>query len=308
MNNMINSLFYILVLISGFFTLAITILGTIKSKIKIYWYLVAFYTSFSIMLLSTFLKNFLGFTIDLNNQTLLIFAILDSFISILFMVSITLFFQNLFINKNKKQHKIIIVILYFVTFALYFYPGAYDLLPNGELQIGNVFLVSTALFNILFIYMILLALFGDKKDKPIRELVLIWTLILFGFVGLIETVISFISQIRLREIALDISAGEFVFSSLPYFFSGGVLIYYFGSFLLAKKDAGHIIENLVDTKFGLTPRELDLIPLLIRGLNNKEIAESLFISLATVKTHIHNIYGKTGVRSRYELFHLTKKG
>jgi len=34
------------------------------------------------------------------------------------------------------------------------------------------------------------------------------------------------------------------------------------------------------------------------GLSNREIAEKLIISLGTAKTHIHNIYGKLGVRNR----------
>lgn len=308
MNNVINTLFYILALFSGFFTLAITILGTIKSKIKIYWYLVGFYTFFSMNVLLTFLKNFFSLTIELSNQTLLYFTILDTFISILFMISITLFIQNLFLCKYKKQQMVIVSILYFVSFGLYFYPGGYQVLPNGNLLLGNASLVSAVLFSLLFIYMLILALLGDKKDKPIRELVLIWSLILFGIVGLCETVISFINKIDNREIILAISGDDFIISSLPYFFSGGVLIYYFGSYLLAKKDTENAKEDHFIKKFGLTPREQDLIPLLIRGLNNKEIAETLIISLSTVKTHIHNIYGKVGVKSRYELFHIVKKG
>ena len=35
-----------------------------------------------------------------------------------------------------------------------------------------------------------------------------------------------------------------------------------------------------------------------QGLNNREIAERLFITEATVKTHINNIFGKAGLRDR----------
>jgi ATP/maltotriose-dependent transcriptional regulator MalT len=34
-------------------------------------------------------------------------------------------------------------------------------------------------------------------------------------------------------------------------------------------------------------------------LSNKEIADSIFISLGTLKWHLHNIYGKLGVNNRY---------
>jgi LuxR family maltose regulon positive regulatory protein len=48
----------------------------------------------------------------------------------------------------------------------------------------------------------------------------------------------------------------------------------------------------------LTKRELEVLRLLVRGLSNQEIAEALVIAVGTVKTHVHNIYGKLGVRDR----------
>jgi LuxR family maltose regulon positive regulatory protein len=48
----------------------------------------------------------------------------------------------------------------------------------------------------------------------------------------------------------------------------------------------------------LTPRELEVLHLISAGLRNQEIADQLVISLATVKRHISNIYGKLGVSHR----------
>lgn len=48
----------------------------------------------------------------------------------------------------------------------------------------------------------------------------------------------------------------------------------------------------------LSERELEVLKLIKAGLSNKKIAEELFISLSTVKTHIRNIYEKIGVHSR----------
>ncbi|MGW5678338.1 response regulator [Streptomyces sp. NPDC003860] len=48
----------------------------------------------------------------------------------------------------------------------------------------------------------------------------------------------------------------------------------------------------------LTERETDILGQLARGLGNREIARALFISEATVKTHLGRIYGKLGVDTR----------
>ena len=48
----------------------------------------------------------------------------------------------------------------------------------------------------------------------------------------------------------------------------------------------------------LTPREFDVLEQIVHGKSNKEIATELEISEATVKTHINNLFSKTGVRDR----------
>jgi LuxR family maltose regulon positive regulatory protein len=50
----------------------------------------------------------------------------------------------------------------------------------------------------------------------------------------------------------------------------------------------------------LSEREAEVLELLVQGLSNREIAERLFITVGTVKTHVHNILGKLGVRRRTE--------
>jgi DNA-binding CsgD family transcriptional regulator len=52
--------------------------------------------------------------------------------------------------------------------------------------------------------------------------------------------------------------------------------------------------------FGLTRRERDVLPLLVKGRTNRQIAEELFISENTAGVHVSNILGKLGATTRTE--------
>lgn len=51
---------------------------------------------------------------------------------------------------------------------------------------------------------------------------------------------------------------------------------------------------------GLTPRELEILGLIAQGLSNREIAEKLFVSENTVKTHSSRVFEKLGVNRRVQ--------
>ena len=60
-------------------------------------------------------------------------------------------------------------------------------------------------------------------------------------------------------------------------------------------------EEAKQKKFGLTPRELEIVSAVVAGYSNKEIAEYFKISEDTVKHHLSNIFDKLGVSTRLEL-------
>jgi DNA-binding CsgD family transcriptional regulator len=58
-----------------------------------------------------------------------------------------------------------------------------------------------------------------------------------------------------------------------------------------------LLQERCDT-LGLTPRERQVLAWVARGQTNLEVAETLWISPATVRKHLENIYAKLGVGSR----------
>lgn len=76
--------------------------------------------------------------------------------------------------------------------------------------------------------------------------------------------------------------------------------------LTSKLQKDVILQKLFD-KHGLSPREQEIIPYILDGKSNKEIEDTLFISLATVKSHVYNIFKKMGIKSRVELISLVNK-
>ncbi|MEU3567247.1 response regulator transcription factor [Kitasatospora sp. NPDC036755] len=62
--------------------------------------------------------------------------------------------------------------------------------------------------------------------------------------------------------------------------------------------AGRPVARPGELPDGLTVREAEVLALIAEGLSNAEIAQRLFVSQATVKTHINNLFAKTAVRDR----------
>lgn len=90
------------------------------------------------------------------------------------------------------------------------------------------------------------------------------------------------------------------FSIIPIFIpdrKNGIIIY-FTIYIRPSSPSGvHDFAKKI-SDFGLTERETEIIEMIARGLNNKEIASKLFISYNTVRTHTGNVMTKLGVANR----------
>ena len=60
-------------------------------------------------------------------------------------------------------------------------------------------------------------------------------------------------------------------------------------------------------KLGITPREMEVLELIALGLSNQEIADQLFVSLNTVKTHTSNVLSKLDAQRRTQAIQKAKE-
>ena len=60
-------------------------------------------------------------------------------------------------------------------------------------------------------------------------------------------------------------------------------------------------------KLEITPRELEILELIAKGMSNREIAEKLFVSENTVKTHSSRVFDKLGAKRRTQAVQLGKE-
>ncbi len=138
--------------------------------------------------------------------------------------------------------------------------------------------------------------------------VLLLTLVSKYFPGMRRVIFAGLFLALGLAYTIPLAAGELTFySRLAFaflFFFVNTLIC---AFFIYKVNAGPSAENVTASyeafvkKYGITGRELEIIKEIYNGKSNQEIADSLFVTLQTVKDHTSRIYQKTDVKSRAQL-------
>ena len=122
-------------------------------------------------------------------------------------------------------------------------------------------------------------------------------------------------QLGARGIVLKESATQILFKSIRHVMDGEIWV--------GRESVDDLLQLLKELKepaaprrkekFGLTPRELDIVSAIVNGSSNRTIATQFSISEQTVKNHLSSIFDKMGVSTRLELalkavkYHLSPK-
>ena len=138
------------------------------------------------------------------------------------------------------------------------------------------------------------------------------TILLYG--TLLALLVWALKWMEYRYILRDLSL-QFYLGLVALLFSGlGVWV---GINLLKPKEVipeqevqvapSPIVPEELLRELGISPREFEVLQLMAAGLSNQEIADRLFISLNTVKTHISNLFLKLDVQRRTQAIQKAKE-
>jgi DNA-binding CsgD family transcriptional regulator len=96
---------------------------------------------------------------------------------------------------------------------------------------------------------------------------------------------------------------EYGVTQVAFYLGAMVLLLVYAARFLFRGDT--TVPTLLPDRFidqyGISPRECEIISMIIRGYSNRKIGETLFISAMTVKNHIYHIYRKTGAGNKVQL-------
>ncbi|MCR4422642.1 MAG: helix-turn-helix transcriptional regulator [Spirochaetales bacterium] len=206
-------------------------------------------------------------------------------------LALLLWFTNL-INYIKFKRIFIFISIYIIYFIVILITSTIGIFSskknknNNRIFENNFYITYISRIGILSIFFvplfIIIDLFGGFGFKPISILI----------------------QYKFRTFPMFFLFWSIIYFSSIFNFNKTKLIYNSLN-VINKNNLDLSIENL--NKYLLSPREIEVLQLLLSGLSYKQIASSLSISLATVKTHICRIYEKTKTNSKIELINKIMK-
>lgn len=186
-----------------------------------------------------------------------------------------------------------------ILFTLLIQKGIITINGNADLFIIRVFVLTNLLVHI---FVLIPFLKSETSQKNASAVVLGRKNFMFYFAGVLTySVVAFVFDF----------AGYFSVC-LTIILLFGVSIYLPVIFRLSKTVKPLQPINIIDFEsfcrfYDISKRESEIIREICSGKSNKEIAETLFISLQTVKDHTHRIYFKTEVNSRIQLANLVRE-
>lgn len=173
-----------------------------------------------------------------------------------------------------------------------FFIAISDSLGLGDSVLRQSVTIATEGFSHLLLWNLVIETLSDSRDS----------LFLVGVVGVSHAVLSGLWMVAIRPLG-ELGMTILLAALYTLFMLVSIMVRSRGSASvgLGTTDRDERIE-LLGSQHGLSSREQEVLALLLQGKSRTQIAEALFISENTVKTHTAHVYKKLGVASKSELF------
>jgi len=296
-----------IVLLTGMVSLAFSINALITSKEKVLKLYLLFFIVFSLTIFNRLLSNYLHYNI-MDTPFVLKAALAGTQIS-LDMLNILcgiIFINELFSAAHRRYINILAAILFVSAIIVFLSPVASHIdYINERIELLSGKYFGFGVYFSGFTYAVVISLLKLKNVKRKKEKIFAIAMVCFLLAGYSEMIFKQAGGFYIKEVDQSLS---FYYSTIPYFLWSIFSLYYFrkyyGLYAFIRNDI--VLSARFIGQFAITKREQEIILLLAHGLSNQAIGEKLFISVATVKSHVHNILEKTKAKSRMRLLYLVR--
>lgn len=303
--------FDLLVILIGFAALAIAVSWALRTGETHLRNFCVVYALFTLLLIITLLKkylllNFAGY----SAWSWYVISGLLQAVNFAVVVGLLHFWLAVYRIRAGKMLALASVLLMLISDGLMLSPiGAVLDAARKTIHLGPGFQVASAMYLLLFTFAIVLGYGWLHRVWNTDKRAFVVGLLIFATAGYAETLLGLWHQVHTPTSTVALaSESDFVYTSIPYALYGIFVIVYFVNYSMpVSAESGQLLEAL-QAKYGITEREREIILKVVQGKSNADIASDLFLSTATVKTHLHNIYGKIGVNSRYSLLARLRAG
>jgi len=297
------------VIMIGLAALSIVVFWAVRTGEADLWNFSILYTCFTLVLAVEVLKKYLFLNVeDYSAWAWYLLSGAEQVLNFAVIVAVSHFFTAVYRVRAGRMITIFFLVVMLVCILLLPSPiGAVLDADTRTIRFGIGFRIATIGYFASFTFMLALGYGLLRRAWHTERRYFLIGLLVFATVGYVETALNLPQSLRTREVTLTNENG-FLFSSIPYALYGIFLIFYFLRYpVLSPLEMDNLSETFL-SRYGITDREREIILKVIQGKSNADIAGELFISLGTVKTHLHNIYRKIEVDSRYDLLARVRSG
>ncbi len=301
-------LYFFITFTTGIFSIGIAAITYFKTKDRLIRNYLFFFLAFTLLVMTDIFFSYMDANFSESEENGSLFTLLDSVALIaihLLMFTVPLLMHDIFSVSRPKLRNNIIGVITILSFAVSQVLEIVDVTGKfSEIGMPDILLLVLVMYSFL-LGLYLYKTLQDPLRKQYAQKLLIFLVIALAVV-LEDSFLNLMPSIYLYPVLYlvisIISGHHFITHYLHHqgFSENGV----------DRQSTGDGREQIaiesIFKQYGISPREQEVLVLVLQGRRNTEIGKTLYISLSTVKAHIRKIFEKCSVTNRYKLIALFK--